>query len=126
MQAPEISDQILTEIDTMPEEFHYHKQAIILAETQTGKGNNIIDNWYIPKLKLMQSVTSNIHKNRVAIQWSADVMEQCHVTEVKDPSYGNNQEYESQILIAQINVDSLTLPLLFVRSVLTSSLLLIS
>ena len=81
----------------MLEGFYDHKQAIILAEAWTGKGNNIIDNWYIPKLELMQSITSNICRNGVAIQWSADVMEQCHVTEVKDPSYGNNQEYESQI-----------------------------
>ena len=96
-QAPEISDQICTEIDTALEEFHDHKHAIISAGARTGKGNRVIDNWYIPKLELMQSVTSNIRENGVAIQWSADVTERCHVTEVKDPSHGNNQEYESQI-----------------------------
>ena len=32
------------------------------------------------------------------MQWSADHMERCHITEVKDPSYsGNRQDYESQI-----------------------------
>ena len=96
-QAPEISDQICTEIDTALEEFHNHKQAIISAGARTGKGNNVINNWYIPKLELLQSVTSNIRENGVAIQWSADVTERCHVTEVKDPSHGNNQDYESQI-----------------------------
>lgn len=96
-QAPEISDRICNEIDTALEEFHNHKEAIILAGARTGKGNRIIENWYIPKLELMQSVTSNIRENGVAIQWSADVTERCHVTEVKDPSHGNNQNYESQI-----------------------------
>ena len=96
-QAPEISDHICTKIDTTLEEFHNHKEAIILAGARTGKGNKVIDNWYIPKLELLQSVTSNIRETGVAMQWSADVTERCHVTEVKDPSYGNNQDYESQI-----------------------------
>ena len=96
-QAPEISDQICTKMDTALQEFHDHKQAIITAGAQVGKGNRVIDNWYIPKLKLLQSVTSNIRENGAAIQWSADVTERCHVTEVKDPSYGNNQNYKSQI-----------------------------
>jgi hypothetical protein len=96
-QAPEISNQICTKIDTMLQEFYNHKQAIISAGARVGKGNRVIDNWYIPKLELMQSVTSNICKNGVAIQWSADVTERCHVTEVKDPSHSNNQDYKSQI-----------------------------
>jgi hypothetical protein len=96
-QATEISDSICTEMDTALEEFHDHKQAIISAGARTGKGNKVIDNWHIPKLELLQSVSSNIRENGVAIQWSADVTERCHVTEVKDPSSGNNQGYESQI-----------------------------
>ncbi|KIL54380.1 hypothetical protein M378DRAFT_182564, partial [Amanita muscaria Koide BX008] len=65
---------------------------------RTGKGNRVIDNWYIPKLELLQSVTSNIRENGAAIQWSADATERCHVTEIKEPSRSsNNQEYESQI-----------------------------
>ena len=96
-QAPEISDRICTEIDTALEEFHDHKQAIILARARLGKGKKVLDNWHIPKLELLQSVTSNIRENGAAIQWSADVTERCHVTEVKDPSHGNNQGYESQI-----------------------------
>jgi hypothetical protein len=97
-QAPEISDQICNEMDITLREFHDHKQAIILARGRTGKGNKVIDNWYIPKLELLQSVTSNIRENGVAIQWSADVTERCHVTEIKGPSNStNNQNYESQI-----------------------------
>jgi hypothetical protein len=104
-QAPEISDQICTEMDTALQEFHDHKQAIITAGARVGKGNRVIDNWYIPKLELLQSVTSNIRENGAAIQWSADVTERCHVTEVKDPSYGNNQNYESQICRSLDRID---------------------
>ena len=97
-QVPEISDQICTEMDDMLKEFHDHKDAIISAGVQTGKCSRVIDNWHIPKLKLLQSVTSNIHNNGAPIQWSADTTEQCHVTEIKEPlCSSNNQEYESQI-----------------------------
>ena len=97
-QALEITDQICTEIDTALQKFHDNKHAIILAGARTGKGNKVIDNWYIPKLELLQSVTSSIRENGAAIQWSADVTERCHITEIKEPSNStNNQEYESQI-----------------------------
>lgn len=97
-QAPEISELTCTKLDAVLKEFHDHKHAIISAGARTGKGNAVIDNWYIPKLELMQSVTSNIRKNGAAIQWSADATERCHVTEIKEPSRStNNQEYESQI-----------------------------
>jgi hypothetical protein len=61
-------------------------------------GNKVIDNWYIPKLEFLQSVVSSIQANGVAIQWSADLTEHAHITEVKDPARSsNNQDYESQI-----------------------------
>ena len=96
-QAPEISDQLCNEIDTALKKFHDHKHAFISAGARIGKRSKVIDDWHIPKLELLQSVTANIRENGAAIQWSADVTERCHVTEVKDPSHGNNQEYESQI-----------------------------
>ncbi|KAF8240478.1 hypothetical protein L208DRAFT_1233242 [Tricholoma matsutake] len=97
-QAPKISKLICTKMDAVLKEFHDHKHAIISAGARTSKGNAVINSWYIPKLKLLQSVTSNIRENGAAIQWSADATEQCHVTEIKEPSHSsNNQEYESQI-----------------------------
>ena len=93
-QAPEISDDTHGVIDNALLEFHNHKHAIISA----GKGNRVIDNWHIPKLEFLQSVSSNICDNGAPIQWSADATEQCHITEIKNPSHaGNNQGYESQI-----------------------------
>ena len=61
-------------------------------------GNRPINNWYIPKLKLMQSVVPNIRANGIAFQYSMDETEHAHITEIKNPAHsGNNQNYETQI-----------------------------
>lgn len=97
-QASEISDEVCTQINDVLLEFHDHKDAIITAGARTGKGGRVIDNWYIPKLEFLQSVTSSISNSGASIQWSADSTERCHITEIKVPSRStNNQGYESQI-----------------------------
>ncbi|KAH9027612.1 hypothetical protein EDB85DRAFT_2074745 [Lactarius pseudohatsudake] len=94
-QAPEISEQDCVSIDNALQGFHDHKSSIISAGARTGK---VINNWYIPKLELMQSVSSSIRESGVAIQWTADTTERCHVTEIKVPSRSSNKQgYESQI-----------------------------
>ena len=63
-----------------------------------GKGGKPIVNWYIPKLKLLQSVIPNIRANSATIQFSANITEHAHITEIKNPAQaGNNQGYEVQI-----------------------------
>ena len=80
------------------DEFHEHKSAIVDADAHVGNGNKSIKNWYIPKLEMMQSVISNIRANGAVIQYSADVTEHAHITEIKNPAWaGNNQRYEAQI-----------------------------
>jgi hypothetical protein len=97
-QAPEISDEMCTQINHALQEFHEHKDVIIAVGARTGKGGAVIDNWYIPKLEFLQSVTSSISNSGASIQWSADHTERCHITEIKAPSRStNNQGYESQI-----------------------------
>jgi hypothetical protein len=97
-QAPEIDDNICKRITESLTEFHTHKSAIIKAGARCGKGKKVIDNWYIPKLEFLQSVVPSIRANGVAIQWSADLTEHAHITEIKDPAQAtNNQNYESQI-----------------------------
>ena len=97
-QAPEISDEVCRQIDDALLEFHDHKDVIITAGARTGKGGKVIDNWHIPKLGFLQSVTSSISNSGASIQWSADHTERCHITEIKVPSRStNNQGYESQI-----------------------------
>jgi hypothetical protein len=52
----------------------------------------------IPKLELMHSVMPSITSSGAVIQWSADITEQAHISEVKVPSWsGNNQSYNLQI-----------------------------
>ena len=97
-QAEEIDkdgcEAILASID----EFHQHKSGIMDAESRVGKGNRPINNWYIPKLELMQSVVPNIRANGVAFQYSMDATEHAHITKIKNPARsGNNQNYETQI-----------------------------
>jgi hypothetical protein len=96
-QAPEITDVMCLKIKAVLMEFHNNKKSIIATGACTGK-KKVIKDWHIPKLKFLQSVVPNICDNRVAIQWSADVTECAHITEIKIPSgSGNNQKYESQI-----------------------------
>jgi hypothetical protein len=97
-QAPELDDDICNHIDQALQEFHMHKSALIEAHTHCGKGRKVINNWYIPKLEFLQSIVPSIRANRVAIQWSADLTEHAHITEIKEPACStNNQNYESQI-----------------------------
>jgi len=97
-QAPKIDDNVCIQINEALKEFHMHKDSIIEAGGHCGKGNKVIDNWYIPKLEFLQSVVPSIQVNGVAIQWSADLTEHAHITKVKDPACSsNNQDYESQI-----------------------------
>lgn len=97
-QAPVISDVDCDNIDNALREFHKHKASILNAGAKVGKKNKPIDNWWIPKLEMMQSVATNIRANGAAFQWSADITEHAHITEIKHPAKsGNNQNYDSQI-----------------------------
>ena len=89
-QAREIDDEGCAIISTALDEFHQHKSAIIEAGARVGKGNRPIDNWYIPKLELMQSVVPNIRANGAPIQYSADVTEHAHITKIKNPARAGN------------------------------------
>lgn len=97
-QSPVIDEDSCGKMEAALALFHAHKDSIIDANARVGKGNHVIENWHIPKLELMQSVVPNIRQNGAAIQWSADITEHAHITEIKDPAHaGNNQKYESQI-----------------------------
>ncbi|KAF9455638.1 hypothetical protein BDZ94DRAFT_1179584, partial [Collybia nuda] len=88
-QAPEISETILDQINSALKEFHKHKNNIIISGAWDGK-KKVAKDWEIPKLEFLQSVVPNICNNGVAIQWSADITERAHVTEIKAPSKSTN------------------------------------
>ncbi|KAG1776905.1 hypothetical protein EV702DRAFT_1045915 [Suillus placidus] len=81
------------------EEFHEHKQDVIACGARRGaKSNQVLDNWHIPKLELMQSVVPSIHEVGSLLQWSADTTEHAHITLIKDPAdSSNNINYDAQI-----------------------------
>ncbi|KAG2047506.1 hypothetical protein BDR06DRAFT_976686 [Suillus hirtellus] len=57
-----------------------------------------IRDWHIPKLELLQSITSSTHKVSTLIQWSADATEHAHMSEIKEPAWQmNNNDYDPQI-----------------------------
>ena len=98
-QAPQISEAGCGKIDASLALFHENKQAILNAGARCGKKNKPINNWLIPKLELFQSVVPSIRNCGVPIQWSADVTERAHITEIKVPSHAaNRQKYEAQIV----------------------------
>ena len=81
--------------------FHKFKDNIILARGHRGVHGQIINNFFIPKLKFYQSVIPNILASGSAMQYMADITEHCHITEVKEPAHaGNNQNYDQQIVRA--------------------------
>ena len=97
-QAKVLTDHDCNKILAALNEFHEHKQSILDADAHVGKNSWKIENWYIPKLELMQSVVRSIRANGASIQYSADTTEHAHITEIKKPArQTNNRAYEPQI-----------------------------
>lgn len=106
VQAQTISEAECCKIQELLALFHQHKDMLLEAGIQWGKGNKPIKNWHIPKLEFLQSVAVSIHNFSAPIQWSADVTEQAHISEIKLPSKStNNQKYEAQIIWSLDRVD---------------------
>ncbi|KIJ04974.1 hypothetical protein PAXINDRAFT_21746 [Paxillus involutus ATCC 200175] len=97
-QAPVLTDTICQKISEALQEFHDNKHAIISLGGRCGKKNNALDNWYIPKLELMQSVVPSVSNVGSILQWSADTTEHAHITLIKDPGEAtNNHNHDPQI-----------------------------
>jgi hypothetical protein len=109
-QLPEIDEGTCLKIEAALKDFHNHKQAILNAGARRGAANKPIENWYIPKLKFMQSVAPSVRNNGAAIQWSADVTERLHITQIKNAAHSsNNQDYKSQIVRSLDRLEKISL-----------------
>ncbi|KAG1745488.1 uncharacterized protein EDB91DRAFT_1236361 [Suillus paluster] len=98
VQSLWIDDRDLERISAALDEFHANKDAIIAGGFRRGQRGGVIDNWYIPKIELMQSIVPSIRNSGVIMQWTADTTEHAHITEIKDPTRSsNNNDYDSQI-----------------------------
>lgn len=96
-QSRTVTDSIINQIDFSLKLFHDNKDSVLEIGARRGK-KGPINNWEIPKLEFLQSVTQNIRYNGSAIQWSADTTEHAHIEVVKQPSsHSNNQRHEAQI-----------------------------
>ena len=85
-------------ITHMLQEFHDNKQVVIDLGAHRGKKGQIIKHWHIPKLELMQSVTSSISDVGSLLQWLADTTEHAHIHLIKKPAESsNNKDYHPQI-----------------------------
>ncbi|KAI6028037.1 hypothetical protein PISMIDRAFT_98968 [Pisolithus microcarpus 441] len=90
-QMPIFDEQALAKLDTALASFHTHKDAILAAGGCT-------KHFQIPKLEFMQHVMPSIRALGAPMQWSVDVTEHAHMTEIKNPAHaGNNQNYYTQI-----------------------------
>jgi hypothetical protein len=98
VQSPCIDKEDLGHISGALTEFHTNKDAILAAGVRQGKGNRHINNFYIPKLELMQSIIPSIHNSGIIGQWSANITEHTHIMEIKDPARSsNNNNYDTQL-----------------------------
>ena len=89
-QMPSFDEGALTKLTAALQSFHDNKEAIISIGGRS--------HFEIPKLELLQHVVPSIRASGAVFQWSADVTEHAHVTEIKKPARaGNNQNYCSQI-----------------------------
>jgi len=74
-QMPSFNEGVLIKITAAMQSFHNNKEAII----STGGHSH----FKIPKLELLQHVVPSIWASGALLQWSADVTEHTHVTEIK-------------------------------------------
>ncbi|KAG1842142.1 hypothetical protein F4604DRAFT_1939014 [Suillus subluteus] len=97
VQSPSPDENLLACIDRSLSIFHENKDIITSLGARMGT-KKPIDNWFIPKLELMQSITASTCKVGALIQWSADTTEHAHISEIKDPArHTNNNNYDPQI-----------------------------
>ena len=97
-QSRQLDDTSLSQLSTLLQLFHEHKQTILDIGTRVGKGNKRMDHFQIPKLELMHGVVPSVIESGAVIQWSADRTEHAHITEIKVPGRsGNNQDHNPQI-----------------------------
>jgi hypothetical protein len=99
------------------------RTSIISSGARTSKCRKVIDNWYIPKLELLQSVTSNIYV-RAEQQYNGLQIRQSDTTSPKSkiPQIAVTTRVtrlrSAVILLAEKDVDSLTSPLPFAKPML--------
>ncbi|KAG2339690.1 hypothetical protein BDR05DRAFT_977659 [Suillus weaverae] len=102
-------------------DFHDNKQAILDAEAQQGKGS-AKDDFFIPKLELMQSFPHAIFHVSSLMQWTADISEHLLITHCKHPFERTSRQRDFILQIAHILNQEETIRLFDLYTLLSTSL----
>ncbi|KAH8979276.1 hypothetical protein EDB86DRAFT_2814758 [Lactarius hatsudake] len=96
VQSPFLTESAISSFVDSLKEFHDEKAAITAAGARIGtKGP--ITHFNIPKLELWQHFACSTKMMGAPIQWTADVTERLHITEVKHPFRAtNHRNFEEQ------------------------------
>ena len=97
-QRPVQTEASVQRMDASLAEFHATKDAIITAGARRGK-NDIKENFYIPKLEILQSFASATRNSGAPMQYTADVTERLLITHCKNTFARTNRQkdYAEQI-----------------------------
>ncbi|KAG1870011.1 hypothetical protein F4604DRAFT_1881348 [Suillus subluteus] len=101
-------------------DFHCNKQAILDAEARQGK-SGAKDDFFIPKLELMQSFARAIFHVGSLMQWTADVSERLLITHCKHPFERTSRQRDFVLQIARILDREETIRLFDLYTLLSSS-----
>ncbi|KAH8985112.1 hypothetical protein EDB86DRAFT_3066078 [Lactarius hatsudake] len=96
VQSPLLTESAIVKFVDALWKFHDEKEAIIAAGTRMGS-KGPIDHFNIPKLEILHHFACSTKMMGVPIQWTADVTERLHITEVKHPFRAtNHRNFEEQ------------------------------
>ncbi|KAF7325721.1 hypothetical protein MKEN_00422400 [Mycena kentingensis (nom. inval.)] len=93
-QAPQIDESTLIRMEALLAQFHELKHHIIEANGREQ------DHFNIPKLELLHSIVPSIRWAGVPMQYTADITEKAHSTQIKVPARTetNHRDYDPQIV----------------------------
>lgn len=100
-QSPIHTESSVASMVQALQDFHSHKQAILDAEARRGK-KGAKDDFYIPKLELMQSFSRAIFSVGSLLQYTADVSERLLITHCKHPFERTSRQKDFVLQIARI------------------------
>ncbi|KAG0693496.1 hypothetical protein DFH29DRAFT_816265, partial [Suillus ampliporus] len=119
-QNPLHTESSIASMTQALQDFHNHKQAILDAEARRGK-SGAKDDFFIPKLELMQSFTRAICNVGSLLQWTADVSERLLITHCKHPFERTSRQRDFVLQIAHILDREETIRLFDLYTLLSSS-----
>jgi hypothetical protein len=119
-QNPLHTESSITSMTQALRDFHDNKQAILDTEARQGK-SGAKDDFFIPKLELMQIFAHAITHVSSLMQWTADVSEHLLITHCKHPFEHTSCQRDFVLQIARILNREETIQLFDLYTLLSSS-----